>query len=84
LTPRSEDWPYRSRRALASSSLTQALDLEPQGGDLTVLASDRGVPLGEPRLGGVPRRTLGTQHRVRRGEVVGQEVEAVHTGTSST
>jgi hypothetical protein len=62
----------------------QALDLETEGGDLAVLASDRGVPLGEPRLGGAPCRTLGMQHRVRRGEIVGQGVEAVHAAGSST
>jgi hypothetical protein len=62
----------------------EALDLEPEGGDLPDLVRECGVPFGKLRLGGLPRRALDTQHRVRRGEVVGQEVEAVHATDSST
>ena len=37
----------------------EALDLQPEGGDLVGLAGDRGVPLGEPRLGIEPCGALG-------------------------
>jgi hypothetical protein len=45
---------------------------------------DRGVSFGKLRLGGMPCRTFGMQHRMRRGEVVGQEIGAVHIDNSST
>jgi hypothetical protein len=62
----------------------EAFDLEPEGGNLAGLVGERGVSFGEPRLGGMPCRALGMQHRMRRGEVVRQVIEAVHTDSSST
>ena len=67
LAPRSEDWPNCSRRALASSSFRRSI-------------SSRGATLGlgdslAPRLGRMPCRALGQDHRVRRGEIVGQRLE---------
>ena len=60
------------RAARLGEQQLEALDLEPEGGDLVELVRECGVPFGELRLGGLPCRALGTQHRVRRGEVVGQ------------
>ena len=64
LAPRSEDWPNCSRRILGEQQL-QALDLQPDARHLGL-----GVP--GPRLGLEPGRALGQDHRVRRGEIVGQ------------
>jgi hypothetical protein len=62
----------------------QALDLEPEGGDHTDLTSDYGIPLGKLRLGDVPCRALGTQHRMRSGKIVWQGIEAIHADNSNT
>ena len=42
------------------------------------------IPLGKLRLSDVPCRALGTQHRMRSGEIVRQGIEAIHGDNSTT
>jgi hypothetical protein len=67
--PRSEDWPYCSRRALASSSFRRSISR---------LAGDLGFSVLGPRFGFAPRRPLGEDHRMRGDEIGGQRIGAGH------
>ena len=76
LAPRSDERPNCSRRALASSSFRRSISSR-------ALDTSASAWHG-PCLGREPRRPLGEDHRMRRGEVVGQEIGAVHIDKSST